>query len=290
VRGIFIHDGNAIYWVEYRKAEFGMKAGLAIYRTDSPNDASGTSSPNPEYSGHYLGDTSGDVWLLNLDNYQYSAKPTGSVTTWKFTSVSGNIALAATGDENGAQVAVNVVNPSLLTPMPPTPPDLSRFTFATSDFGSKFEIEPVDNPNSLADPTLQICNGVFPSESHRKFRYQVSANPLTTSKYSFISSEAVQYESSIWAAQALKEIDSAVEKCSTKVAKIRTFPQTNGNSGSVRNLVSYSTTGKTKQNLLASFTVKGDKLVGVYVISNYMFGESEIKRWQNLAKKVGSRL
>jgi predicted secreted Zn-dependent protease len=100
----------------------------------------------------------------------------------------------------------------------------------------------------------------------------------------------VQYESSIWAAQALKEIDSAVEKCSTKVAKIRTFPQANGNSSSVRNLVSYSTTGKTKQNLLASFTVKGDKLVGVYVISNYMFGESEIKRWQNLAKKVGSRL
>jgi len=290
VRGLFIHDADAIYWVEYRKAEFGMKAGLAVYRTDTPNTATGTSSPNPEYTGHYVGDTSGDVWLLNLGDYNYSAKPTGSPTAWNFTTISGNVSLNATGDDNQASISVIVKDSTKLSPMPATPPDLSGYTFSTSDFGTNYEIEPVDNPNSLTDPTLQLCNGVFPSEAHRKYRYQVTANPVNTSKYTFISSEAVQYESEYWAQQALKEIDAAVAKCSAKIAKMKFISQSAATSSSSRNLLSTSASKKPSQNLLASFHVSGDKMVGVYIISTYNFGEAEINRWLKLATKVSSRL
>ena len=289
-RGLFIHDGDAIYWIEFRPAEGEIKSGLAVYRTDSPNLASGTSSPNPEYSGHYVGDTSGDVWLLNLDNYNYSAKPTGSPTTFNFTTISGNVTISAENHGTYLSTTAIVKDPSRLQPMPATPPDLSAYTFSTSDFGSNYEIEPVDNPNSLKDPTLQICNGNFPSESHRVNRYQVAANPVVTSKYTFISSEAVQYDSPYWANQALKEVDASAAKCSVKIAKIKMLSSRSLKGVNSRNLISTSMVKNSNSNLLASFYVRGNMMVGVYVISKYNYGNSELDKWLKISDKIGSRL
>ncbi len=289
-RGLFIHDGPAIYWVEYRKAANGFNAGLAVYRTDTPNAATGTTSPNPEYTGHYIGDTSGDVWLLNLDNYEYSAKPTGSPTSWNFTTYSGNVSLSASDVAGQAQISVEIKSGTTLLPMPQTPPDLSKYTFFTSDFGVLYEVEPVDNANSLVDPTLQICNGNFPSEAHRIYRSQDMASPIYQSKYTFISSEAVQYDSPYWAAQALKEIDAAVAKCSPKSTKIQKVTYAPPASVSSRSLISTSIVDKVQQNLLATFQVKGDKMVGTYILSKYVYSKTEIAKWLTLAKKVGSRL
>ena len=290
VRGLFIHDTEGFYWVEYRKAFGTFKAGLYIYRTDTPVAAASTSSPNPEYSGRYIGDTSGDAWLLNLGDYQYSAHPIGSPSGFHFATHTGNVTLDMV--EVGGQAVVNVnVKPGvILHQMPPTPPDLTKYTFATTDFGSLYEVEPVVGGNALTDPTLQICNGNFPSEDHRVLRTQVSANPIYQSKYTFISSEAVQYESAYWAAQALKEIDLATAKCPAKVAQIHPVSYAPPAQVSARSLISVSTSNKKTQNLLATFQVKGSTMVGTYVVSNYDFSSVEIARWLKITKKMGLRL
>lgn len=290
LRGLFIHDGPAVYWIEYRLAQGSMKPGLMVYRSDTPNTSKATSSPNPEYTGHYIGDSSGDAWMLNLNNYEYAAVPTGSPSAWTFTNYTGNISLTAAEASGQAIVSVTVKDPSTLIPMPVTPPDLTALTFSTNDFGSNYEIEPVDNGDSLLDPTLQLCNAKYPSEDHRIRRTQVAANPIYQSKYTFISSEAVQYESAYWASQALKELDSAFSKCSPKIARVQKLSYTPPAKVSSRSVLYTSAVDKQQQNLIATFQVKGDKLVGTYVVSKYTYGQTEIARWLKIAKTLGNRL
>ena len=69
IRAIYIRDGKAAYWIEYRRKldGAGYKPGLAIYRLDPPPITS-IVSPNPEDAaaaefGAVLGT---DVWMLNL--------------------------------------------------------------------------------------------------------------------------------------------------------------------------------------------------------------------------------
>ena len=85
IKAIFIRDGKAAYWIEYRRKTDGVgyKPGLAIYRLDPP-PISSVVSPNPEDAaasefGSVLGT---DVWMLNLDTYQYkdSRSVGGSMT------------------------------------------------------------------------------------------------------------------------------------------------------------------------------------------------------------------
>ena len=75
VKAIFIRDGKAGYWIEYRRKTDGAvyKPGLAIYRLDPP-PISSVVSVNPEDTaasefGMGLGN---DVWMLNLDTYKYT--------------------------------------------------------------------------------------------------------------------------------------------------------------------------------------------------------------------------
>jgi hypothetical protein len=293
LRGLFIHDGSSVYWIEYRNAYDGYKSGLTVYRTDLPSNTSKTSSVNPEYNGRYTGDTSGDVWLLNLTDYEYSATPTGSPTALSFKTYSGNVSLTAVENGGEATIKVNVKAGATLLEMPPTPPDLTKFTFATSDFGSLYEVEPVTDGTLLTDPTLQICNAKYPSEAHRILRSQVAANPIYQSKYAFISSEAVQYDSPYWASQALKELDSAVAKCSSKTEKIKRISYSPPASVSARAILSKSVLTKTNtvaQNLLATFQVKGDMMVGTYIITSSEYTSAEISKWLKLANTLGSRL
>jgi hypothetical protein len=86
IKAIFIRDGKAGYWIEYRRKTDGVvyKPGLAIYRIDPP-PISSIVSPNPEDSaasefGSALGT---DVWMLNLDTYKYttSSAVSGSMTS-----------------------------------------------------------------------------------------------------------------------------------------------------------------------------------------------------------------
>ena len=252
LRALYIHDGSSIYWVEYRPAGNGYKSGLAIFRTDTPTDATSTVSPNTEYTGD----------------------------------------ISITGEEGSgtANVSVSVKAGVKLLPLPPAPTDLSRYTFASSDFGTLYQVNPVQDGYSLADPTLQICNAHYASEAHRVSRTQVAANPIYSSKYLFLSSEAVQYESAYWANQALKELDAMAATCSKKIASVKKLSYAAPSGVSSRALLAVSVINKVPQNLISTFQVKGNILVGTYVLSTISYNPLDITRWLKLSVKIGQRL
>jgi hypothetical protein len=123
IKAIFIRDGKAGYWIEYRRKTDGVayKPGLAIYRLDPP-PVSSIVSPNPQDStaeefGTELGT---DVWMLNLDNYKYltASAVSGSMTGTTATTYSGNVSFSAVASETGAVVTVTK---KVDTTPPPTP-------------------------------------------------------------------------------------------------------------------------------------------------------------------------
>ena len=123
IKAIFIRDGKAGYWIEYRRKTDGVayKPGLAIYRLDPP-PVSAIVSPNPQDStaeefGAELGT---DVWMLNLDDYKYltASAVSGSMTGTTATTYSGNVSFSAVASETGAVVTVTK---KVDTTPPPTP-------------------------------------------------------------------------------------------------------------------------------------------------------------------------
>ena len=110
VKAIYIRDGKAAYWVEYRRKTDGVgyKPGLAIYRLDPP-PASAIVSVNPEDSGSEFSQALGsDVWMLNLDTYVYkdSRSVGGSMTGLTATTYSGDVSFSAVASETGAVVTI----------------------------------------------------------------------------------------------------------------------------------------------------------------------------------------
>jgi hypothetical protein len=110
-KAIFIRDGKAGYWIEYRRKTDGVsyKPGLAIYRLDPP-PISAVVSPNPEDGSgsefpSFLGT---DLWMLNLDDYRYktSSDLSGSMTGLTATTFSGNVSFSAVPSETSAVVTV----------------------------------------------------------------------------------------------------------------------------------------------------------------------------------------
>jgi hypothetical protein len=127
IRAIYIRDGKAAYWVEYRRKLEGVdyKPGLAIYRLDPP-PISSVVSPNPEDAaaaefGSVLGT---DVWMLNLDTYQYrdSRSVGGSMTALTATTYSGNVSFSAVASETGAVVTIKKKADTVAPPVPPVLP------------------------------------------------------------------------------------------------------------------------------------------------------------------------
>jgi hypothetical protein len=294
-QGLYINDGSSVYWVEYRKAADGYKSGLAVYRSDTPNSKVKIISPNVEYNGQYSSNSSGDIWLLNIGDFKYSAVPTGSPTGLNFKTYSGNVTLEAIDYGTSAKVKITVKPDVLLYVLPSPPSDLSRYNIATSDLGNSFTVAPVMNGNSLDDPTLQICNAKYASEKHRTSRSQLAATPISTQssdakKYSFISSEAVQYDSKFWAAATLNELDLAVSKCSGKNGKAKKLSYIAPNGVNARSYLVITHNGGNTQNLYATFQVKDSILVGTYVISNQLLPNFELKRWLQVSQKLGTRL
>jgi hypothetical protein len=110
-RAIYMRDGKAAYWIEYRRKldGVGYKPGLVIFRLDPP-PINAIVSPNPEDSaaGEFGEGLGADVWMLNLDNYVYrdSRQVGGSMTGLTATTYSGNISFSAVPSETGAVVTI----------------------------------------------------------------------------------------------------------------------------------------------------------------------------------------
>ena len=127
LRALYIRDGNAAYWVEYRRSlnGVGYKPGLVIFRIDPPPIAS-VVSPNPEdVAANEFGEGLGtDVWMLNLDSYHYSSSRSqgGSMTSLTATTYSGNFSFSASATEVGATVSVQSKPDTTPPPIPPVIP------------------------------------------------------------------------------------------------------------------------------------------------------------------------
>jgi len=133
IKAIYIRDGKAAYWIEYRRKTDGAvyKPGLAIYRLDPP-PISSVVSVNPEDSnasefGMGLGT---DLWMLNLDTYKYttSSSVIGSMTGTTASTYSGNVSFSAVASETSA--VVTITKKADVTPPPvPTLIDVSGWRF-----------------------------------------------------------------------------------------------------------------------------------------------------------------
>ncbi len=123
VKAIFIRDGKAGYWVEYRRKTDGVayKPGLAIYRLDPP-PVSAIVSPNPEdgAAAEFPSVLGTDFWMLNLDNYTYnnSASLSGSMTGLTAKTYSGNVSISAVASETGAVVTITKKTDTTPPPVP----------------------------------------------------------------------------------------------------------------------------------------------------------------------------
>ena len=122
-KAIFIRDGKAAYWIEYRRKTDGVgyKPGLAIYRLDPP-PISAIVSPNPEDTGasDFPMALGSDLWMLNLDNYVYrdSRQVGGSMTGLTATTFSGNVSFNAVASETGAVVTITKKADTTPPPVP----------------------------------------------------------------------------------------------------------------------------------------------------------------------------
>jgi len=123
IKAIFIRDGKSAYWIEYRRKTdgAGYKPGLAIYRLDPP-PISAVVSVNPEDAeasefGAVLGT---DVWMLNLDTYQYkdSKSVGGSMTALTAKTYSGNVSFSAVASETSAVVTITKKADTTPPPVP----------------------------------------------------------------------------------------------------------------------------------------------------------------------------
>ena len=127
-RAVFVRDGNSSYWIEYRRPIPGVSynPGLVVYRTDPPSP-SFIDSPNPEDRfGSEPGPSVGtDYWMLNLDNYTYSAagRASGSMTLTANKSMSlysGGVTIEALPASNDQKIVVKISRKADTTP-PPVP-------------------------------------------------------------------------------------------------------------------------------------------------------------------------
>jgi hypothetical protein len=123
IKAIFIRDGKAGYWIEYRRKTDGVvyKPGLAVYRLDPP-PVSSIVSVNPEDSAasEFPSVLGTDFWMLNLDNYTYSTSSSlsGSMTGLTAKFFSGNVSLSAVASETGAVVTVTKKADTTPPPVP----------------------------------------------------------------------------------------------------------------------------------------------------------------------------
>jgi hypothetical protein len=184
--------------------------------------------------------------------------------------------------------------PAITTPGPITPAPnaadrvaLAGLVVQQSDVAMPRVVVLIPNGNRTTEPTLDLCNGTFPSEQQRVARLQVAelaptANP-SASGDAVLSTEAVTYKHASGGAQAFAELRKVRAECphrsvtspvgggtaetTFKAAPDRTWARTK----SVERLA-YSfdttstdaTTGPTTSPSIAVYLRRGRVLMGVY--------------------------
>lgn len=184
-----------------------------------------------------------------------------------------------------ADAPAPTVNPSA----PPAPGDPAANNDRSTASLASLVVKPEDVPASadvvvfpggvgLAVPTLDLCNGTYPSESRRSARFQDAV--LDSDGRQVLSTEAVLYPDSSATTQAFSELRSVVAACpptpvrslADQNAYITTFNPTAPDSGwpqtATVNRLAYDLTieddtGKTRRTI-AVYLQRGRALLGVY--------------------------
>lgn len=182
---------------------------------------------------------------------------------------------------------------------------LSKFGFRAEDFSQEWIVLPMARGTTLDDPTLDLCNAKFASESGRAERRQLSIgkNP---SPFAFLSSEVVRYESVDAANAALKELKKVLEDCKTlggyKEATGTLVPYTFRSLPTVPNtLVAESNrvmvhatigSGADSRQMLAFYQFNGEMFTGLYILmaSETQFTEAQAAKWLKVAGTIAQRL
>jgi hypothetical protein len=182
---------------------------------------------------------------------------------------------------------------------------LSKFGFRAEDFSQEWTVLPMVRGTTLEDPTLDLCNAKFDSESGRAERRQLSVgkNP---SPFAFLSSEVVRYASVEAGNTALKELKKVLEDCKS----LGGYKDTTGNlvpytfralptipntlvPESNRVLVHATIgSGADSRQMLAFYQFNGAVFTGLYILtgSETTFTEAEVAKWVKVAATMAQRL
>jgi hypothetical protein len=121
------------------------------------------------------------------------------------------------GGSSGPTTVSSGRNP--LTPSPsapsgsrdPSAPLLAQLVVADSDVAPALTVAGLQGGNGLTQPTLDLCNGTFPSEAMRTARLQVAA--VDGQGNTVLSTEAVLYSSGAGTAAAFNELRKVAAAC-----------------------------------------------------------------------------
>jgi hypothetical protein len=120
--------------------------------------------------------------------------------------------LAAPSDAEQATFRPGPSVPPTTLPSDPDRAALARFALAQSDLTGGLGLQLIPGGNQVRDqPSLDLCNGTFPSESLRTARLQVAA--VDEQGGAPLSTEAVLYRNPAATEQAFRELKATVSQC-----------------------------------------------------------------------------
>jgi hypothetical protein len=154
---------------------------------------------------------------------------------------------------------------------------LAQLIVSDADVGPTLTVAGLRGGNGLSQPTLDLCNATYPSESQRTARLQVVAVDQTGE--TALSTEAVLYSSGAGTTAAFSELKAAVASCPDEPVESRTggdpvttrfkpapdadWPQVPTVERLAFAFDSISVTGETSQSV-AVYLRRGRALLGVY--------------------------
>jgi hypothetical protein len=155
------------------------------------------------------------------------------------------------------------------------------------------------------DPTLDLCNGKFASESDRLERRQVVVSK-PRSPYAFLSSEVVRYSSVAAAQAAQKELVKVLAQCQADkgytdatgalmpytFAEIKNIPAGVVAEGSRVFVRATIDSGANARQLLGFYQFNGAIFTGLYVLttSEVAYTDAQVATWLQVAATMASRL
>ena len=104
--------------------------------------------------------------------------------------------------------------PSPSAPAPsrdPSAPLLAGLVVADADVTPQLSVAGLQGGNGLTQPTLDLCNGTYPSETQRSARLQVAA--VDSQGQTQLSTEAVLYTSAAGTTAAFGQLESTAKSC-----------------------------------------------------------------------------